>query len=124
MPSEKQLSFIRYLLAKGYYRTSDWSWLHLYSRKQASALIDNLLNNSPHWREEFIRGLPEPVAKLRQSEIPMPPPKPLEPEDPQIPPEVTEFKRWATEVYQRGEQTITQLGVLYDARFGNPLASK
>jgi hypothetical protein len=122
MPTEKQSRFIKHLLGKKGYYSENWCWLELYSIKEAGRLIDKLLKEKwGEWCREFIANLPAPVEKRRrQTELPLPPPEPLPPDDPSIPPEVTEFKRWASGVYQRGEQNIAQLSALYDEKFGNP----
>ena len=98
--TEKQLSYLRFLVRKTGAESPDWESL---TKGQAHQLIDQLL-----------------AAKPRQTELPLPPPEPLPPDDPSIPPEVTEFKHWAAEVYRRGEQNIAQLCALYDEKFGNP----
>jgi hypothetical protein len=97
--TEKQLKYLRFLVNKTGAEQPDWEFL---TKGQASELIGQLLN-----------------VKLRQTELSLPP-EPLPPDDPSIPPEVTEFKRWASGVYQRGEQNIVQLSALYDEKFGNP----
>jgi hypothetical protein len=122
--TEKQTKFVQHLLRKRGYRSDDWSWLRIYSVKAASKLIDMLLKDEAA-TQEFMTRLPAPVERPRQALLPLPQPepKPLPLDAPQIPPEQTEFKKWAREVYARGEQTIAQLGVLFDARFGNPFTA-
>lgn len=70
-----------------------------------------------------LRAEAEAQQQLKQQGyLPLPPPEPIASDDPVIPPEVTEFKRWASGAYQRGEQNILQLIALYDEKFGNPFS--
>lgn len=119
--TEKQAKFVKYLLGKRGYRTEDWSWLSVYSVKSTIKMIDMLLKGGIA-ADEFVHRLPAPVVRPRQAHLPLPPPRPREIPQAEVPPELTEFKRWAREIYQRGEQTIQQLAALQEARFGNPFA--
>lgn len=105
--SEKQIKYLRFLVGKAGSEPPDWETL---TKGQAHQLISQL-------KEEMEAH--EAPRVLRQTELSLPP-EPLPPDDPSIPPEVIEFKRWATEVYRRGEQNIAQLSALFDEKFGNP----
>ena len=122
MPTDKQAKFIKHLLGRRSYYSEDWGWLGGYSIKQAGKLIDKLLKPEQwgEWCADFISKLPEPKEKPRkQAWLPLPDPEPMPmPLPSDLPPEVAEFKRWARDVFQRGELTMTQLCELYDARFG------
>lgn len=120
---------MKLLLSKKGYHSEDWGWLEAYGKKQASKLIDKLLNDN-EWSAEFIFGLPAPVErKRRQAFLPLPEPEPMLTPlparlpislgDVALPNERARFKRWARNVFERGEQTIDQLGRLFDARFGS-----
>ena len=98
--TEKQAKFLRSLLQQAG-RTADVDRL---SRWEACKLISQLVD------ERNARG------QSKQAELALPLLPPLV--DPEILPELAEFKRWAREIYQRGELTIHQLGELQDARFG------
>ena len=120
MPTDKQARYIKHLLGKrhGYY-SEEWGWLQGYSIKGAGKLIDKLLKDEPG-SAAFIATLPPPTEKpRRQAWLPLPDPEPL-PLPPDLPPELAEFKRWARGVFQRGEMTMHQLGLLQDERFGSP----
>ena len=99
--TDKQAKFLRSLLQQAG-RSTDVDHL---SRWQACQMISELLakmNAKP------------PFERRLQAELPLsqaPPPE-------KISPELVEFKRWAREVYHRGELTIQQLCELQDARFG------
>ena len=120
MLTDKQARFVKYLLGKKGYYSEDWAWLGSYTIKAAGKLIDKLLNDGPG-SAAFIATLPPPVEKRRkQAWLPLPDSEPL-PLPPDLPPELAEFKRWAREVFARGELTMQQLCELHDGRFGKPV---
>ena len=116
MLTEKQKKFILHLLKQsGYAEPTDW--VALLSKKAAHQMIEQLLREKEAARLERIEE-----KKRYQAQLALPPPEPLAADDPLIPPELVEFKRWAREVYERGEQTILQLIALREERFGKPVA--
>jgi hypothetical protein len=97
--TERQAKFLRSLLKQVEHpRSVDVDFL---SAKEASRLISQLLGE-----------------RRAQAKPPEPPPPP---DDLSIPPELILFKRWAREVFQRGELTMKQLCALQDERFGKPV---
>ena len=125
MLTEKQANYIKYLLGRKGYHSEDYGWLNRYSKREAGKLIDKLLKDEwRQWAVEFIMSLPPPTEKRkRQAFLPLPEPEPMPLDDAAVPDERREFKRWGREVYQKGELTFTQLGELYDSRFGSPFST-
>ena len=100
MLTDKQKKFILYLLRQsGYAESTDW--VACLSKKAAGRKIEELLAAKQAakiaWAEE---------KKRYQAQLALPPPDPIPFDDPLIPPEIREFKRWARNEYQNGQSIL------------------